>query len=101
MFVLAAILFVTLWVRSGLKVNADKAKYMVTSRDQDAGRSQSVKIDNHSFERMEEFKYLGTPLTNQNSIQEQIKSRIKSGNACYHSVQNLLYSNLLSQKFKD
>jgi len=46
---------------------------------------------------MDEFKYLGTTLTNQNSIQEEIKSRLKSGNACYHSVQNLLSSSLLSK----
>jgi len=44
-----------------------------------------MKIDNSSFERMEEFKYLGATL-NQNSIQEEIKSRLKSRNACYHSV---------------
>ena len=49
---------------------------------------------------MEEFKYLGTTLTNQNSIQEEIKSRLKSGNVCYHLVQNLLSSSLLSTNFK-
>jgi len=73
----------------GLEVNADKTKYMVMSRDQNAGQSRSMKIDNNSFENAEEFKYLGTTLTNQNSIQEEIKSRLKSGNACYHSVQNI------------
>ena len=52
------------------------------------------------LKRVEEFKYLGTTLTNQNSIQEEIKSRLKSGNACYHSVQNLLSSNLLSKNLK-
>ena len=57
---------------TGLKVNADKNKYMVMSRDQDAGRSHRVKFDISSFERMEEFKYLATTLTNQNSIQEEI-----------------------------
>ena len=58
-------------------------KYMVMSRDRNAGRGQSVKIDSSSIERVEEFKYLGTMLTNQNSIQEEIKSRLKLGNACY------------------
>ena len=65
---------------------------MVMSRDQNAGRSQNMKVDNTSFERVEEFKCLGTKLSNQNSIQEEIKSRFKSGNVCYHSVQNLLSS---------
>ena len=45
-----------------------------------------MRIDNSTFERVEEFKYLGTTLTNQNSIGEEIKSRLRSGNA---SVQNL------------
>ena len=44
--------------------------------------NHNIKIDNKSFERVEEFKYLGKPLTNKNSIQEEIKSRLKSGNAC-------------------
>jgi len=61
----------------GLEVNADKTKYLVMSRDQNAGRSHITKVDNTSFERVEEFKYLGTALTNQNSIQEEIKSRLK------------------------
>ena len=56
----------------GLEVNADKTKYMVMSRDQNAGRSHSMKVGNRSFERVEEFKYLGMTLTNQNSIQEEI-----------------------------
>ena len=59
-----------------------------------------MKVDNSSIERLEEFKYLGTTLTNQNSIQKEIKSRLKSGNACYHSVQNLLSSSLLSKNLK-
>ena len=83
-----------------LEINADKTKYMVMSRDQNAGLSHSMKTDNSSFERVEEFKYLGTALTNQNSIQEEIKSRLKSGNACYHSVQNILSSSLLSKTLR-
>ena len=69
---------------TGLEVNADKTKNMIMSRDQNAGRSHSMKIDNSSIKRVEEFKYLGTTLTNKNSIQEEIKSRLKLGNACYY-----------------
>ena len=59
-----------------------------------------MRIDNTTFERVEDFKYLGTTLTIQNSIREEIKSRLRSGNTCYHSVQNLLSSRLLSKKLK-
>ena len=58
-----------------------------------------TKIDNRSFEMVEQFRHLGATLTNQNYIQEEIKSRLKSGNACYHSVQNFLSSRLLSKNF--
>jgi hypothetical protein len=74
----------------GLDVNTDKTKYMVMSRDRNAGRCHGVKIDDRSIERVEEFKYMRATLTDQNSIQEEIKSRLKLGNACYYSVQNLL-----------
>ena len=56
-----------------------------------------MKIDNSSIERVEQFKYLGTTLTNKNSIQEEIKSGLKSRNACFHSVHNLLSSSFLSK----
>ena len=81
----------------GLEVNADKTKYMVKIRMQD---EVTIKIDNSSFERAEELRYLGTTLTNQNSIQEEIKSRFMSENACSHSVQSLLSSGLLSKNLK-
>jgi hypothetical protein len=47
------------------------------------------KIDRSSFLKVEQFKYLRITLTNQNSIEEEVKSRLMSGNACYHTVQNL------------
>jgi len=84
----------------GLEVSADKTKYLVVSRDQNAGRIHIVRIDNNTFERVEEFKYLGTTLANKNSIVEEIKSRLRSGSVCYHSVQNLLSSRLLSKNLK-
>ena len=59
-----------------------------------------MRTDNRPLERVEGFKYLGTTLTNQNSITEEIKNRLKSGNAYYHSVQNLLSCRLLSKNLK-
>ena len=86
---------------TGLEVNVDKTKYMVMSRNQNAGQSYSMKIDNRSFERVEEFKYLGTILTNQNSIQEEIKSRLKSGNALLSFGAERFVFQFAIQKFKD
>ena len=82
----------------GLEVSADKTKYMVMSRDPNAGRIHSVRMDNNTLERG--FKYFGTILTNQNSIAEEIKNGLRSGSVCYHSVQNLLSSRLLSKNVK-
>jgi hypothetical protein len=62
--------------------------------------SHNIKTGNSSFERVEYFKYLVTTLTNQNSIREEIKNRLKSGNVCYHLVQNLLSSSWLSKNLK-
>jgi hypothetical protein len=84
----------------GLEVNAEKTKYMVMSRNQNAGQNHDIKIRNKSFEKAEEFQYLGTTLTNRNSVYEEMKSRLKLGNACYHSVQNLLSSRWLSKYIK-
>ena len=61
---------------------------MVMSQDQNAGQRNNIKLDNISYERVEGFKYSGKTITNQNSIQEDIKSRLKSGNACFHLVKN-------------
>ena len=79
---------------TGPEVNANKTKYMIMSRDQNAGQIHNIKIDNISYERVEEFKYLGTTLMHLNSIQEEFRSKLKSGNVCYHSVQNLSSSSL-------
>jgi hypothetical protein len=59
-----------------------------------------IKIANRFFEDVAKFKYLGTTLTDQYCMQEEIKSRLNSGNACYHSVQSLSSSRLLSRNVK-
>jgi hypothetical protein len=84
----------------GLEVNTEKTKYMLVSRCQKAGQRQSIKIGDRSFESVAKFKYLGTTLTDQNCIHEEIKSTLNSGNACYHSIQSLLSSCLLSRNVK-
>jgi hypothetical protein len=58
------------------------------------------KIAIRTFEDVAKFKYLGTTLTDKNYIHEEIKSRLNSGNACYHSVQSILSSRLLSRNAK-
>jgi hypothetical protein len=70
------------------------------SRDHNAGRSHSTKTDNSNFESVEVLKYLGKTTTNQNFIHEVIKSRMNSGNPCYHSVQSLSSYTLLSIDLK-
>jgi hypothetical protein len=87
-------------VEIGLEVNVEKTKYMLVYRDQKAGQIRDIKTGNRLFENVSQFKYLGTTVTNQNLIQEEIKRRLNSCNACYHSVQNLLSSRLLSKNVK-
>jgi hypothetical protein len=84
----------------GLEVNTGKTKYMLLSRHQNAGQNHDVKRANTSFENVAQLKYLGTTVRNQNLIQKEIKRRLNSGNACYHSVQNLLSSCLLFKNIK-
>jgi hypothetical protein len=84
----------------GLDVNPEKIKYMLMSPSQMIGQKRRIKIANRSFEDVEKFKYLGTTLTDQNHMHEEIKSRLNSGNACYHSVQSLLSSRLLPRSLK-
>jgi hypothetical protein len=83
-----------------VEVNPEKTKYILVLRCRKAGQKQSIKIANRSLEDVVKFNYLGTTLTDQNSIHEEIKSRLNSGNACYHSVQSLLSSRLLSMNVK-
>jgi hypothetical protein len=78
-----------------LVINAEKTKYIIVSSHPKSGQNQNIKIENESFKNGTEFKYLGMTLTNQNDIHYETKSVLNSGNACSHSVQNLLSSQLI------
>jgi hypothetical protein len=74
---------------------------MLLSCHQNVVQNRDIKIANRSFENVSQFKYLGTRETKQNLIQEEIKWKFNSGNACYHSFQNLLSSRLLPKERKN
>ena len=76
----------------GLAVNIGKTKYMKIGRHRGMIANAHIKIGRNSYEIMKTFKYLSFLLTNQNSIQEEIKSSLKAGNSCYCSVHTLLSS---------
>jgi hypothetical protein len=84
----------------GLKVNTEKTKCMLLFRHQNAGQNHDIKIADRFFENVPLLKYFGTTVTYKNLIQEKIKKKMNSGNAFYHSVQNLLSSRLLSKNVK-
>jgi hypothetical protein len=70
---------------------------MLLSHQQNTGHNHDKKIANRCFENVTQFKYLGMTVTNKNMINEKIMRRLNLGNDCYHSVQNLLFSYLLSK----
>jgi hypothetical protein len=85
--------------KTGLEVNAEKTKYMVMSRDHNAGQNHYISKGNKSFEGVEQFRYLGTTLTTQNCVHEKIKSALNSGNACV--IRHRIVFQFIIQKYKD
>jgi hypothetical protein len=76
----------------GLEVNPEKTEYVLMSRYQEIGQKHNIKIANRSFEDVAKFNYPGTTLTDQNWMHKDTKSRLNSGNACYHWVQSFVLS---------
>jgi hypothetical protein len=71
----------------GIEINVEQLS-ICCCRHQNAGQNRDIKIANRAYENVSQFKYLGMTVTNQNLIHEEFK-RLDSGNACYHSLQNL------------
>jgi hypothetical protein len=88
-------------MEAGLEINADYVYIAVSSPECRETHDMNILVVNRPFENMAQLKYLGATVTNQNLIQEKIKMRLNSDNACYYSVQNLLSSYLLSKNVKN
>jgi hypothetical protein len=86
-------------MKVGLEVNAENTKYVLISHYQTAGQL-NIKIANRRFEDVAKFKYLGKTLTDQKCMHEEFTSRLNSESVCYHSVQSLPTSRLLSRNVK-
>jgi hypothetical protein len=94
------VIFIDASKEAGLEISIGKTKYMLLSRHQNVNQKWDIKIANRSFGNVSQFVYLEMTVTNQNLIQEKIKRRLNSGNACCHLAQNLLSSCLLSKNLK-
>jgi glutaredoxin-related protein len=82
LLVVFSIILIILDEEFGLEINVEKTKYMLLSSEQNVDKNLDMKIANRSFENVSQFKYLGITVTNQNLIQEEIKRRLNSANAC-------------------
>jgi hypothetical protein len=78
----------------GLEIIAEKTKYMIMSRHPNSKQNQNIRIANESFENIAKFKYLGTMITNENDIHDEIKSKLNSGNVAI--IQSIIFCLLVS-----
>uniref|UniRef100_A0A2S2PC31 Reverse transcriptase domain-containing protein n=1 Tax=Schizaphis graminum TaxID=13262 RepID=A0A2S2PC31_SCHGA len=87
--------------RVGLEINAEKTEYMVVQRHEQIGcRNAVLEVENYKFKRVQQFKYLGTLITQQNEIDTEIKARIQAANKCYFGQTKLLRFRVISKNLK-
>jgi hypothetical protein len=75
----------------GLEVNAEKTKYILMCLAKNAGQNHNIQKGNKSSERVGKLRYLVTTLTDRNSIYEEMKTRLRLKNSCYHWVQSFVF----------
>jgi hypothetical protein len=83
----------------GLYVNQEKTKFMVLSRSNE--NQHNLQVGNLTFEKVENFKYLGVNINSKNDMHREISERIASGNRCYHSINKLLKIQITVKKIKN
>jgi hypothetical protein len=82
----------------GLMINYDETKYMETTCK--TNKEKYIRINNSDIERVNQFKYLGSIVTNNSNISSEISHRINMGNTCYYVLRNILRSKLLKKDTK-
>ena len=86
-------------INMGLSINEDKTKFMEVSNST-VNYSAPLRINGHSFEKVKEFKYLGTIINDKNILRAEIGNRIKMANKCFFGLKRQLRSNLINRKTK-
>lgn len=82
----------------GLNVNEEKTKYMISRTKADTGKY--ITIEDYSFERVPQFKYLGSIITEDNNTSVEIKARIAAANKSYYALLPLLSASAVSRNLK-
>ena len=80
-------------LKYGLLVNAHKTKYMKCTRRQE--QLTAVNIENKEIEQVKAFRYLGSTINIDNTMEEEIKERIASGNKVYFANKKMFQSRLI------
>jgi hypothetical protein len=84
----------------GLEINLEKTKYMLVSHHWNAEQGHDLKVANRSYDNVVQFRCVEMAAINQHLIQDKIRKELISDNTCYHSIQNLLSSCLVSRKVR-
>ena len=85
-------------LKYGLIANVHKTKYLKCTRRQD--QLKAINIENKEFEQVKSFKYLGSNVNTDNTIEEEMKQRIVLGNKAFFANKKMFQSKLISKMAK-
>ncbi|VVC44605.1 Reverse transcriptase domain [Cinara cedri] len=85
----------------GLRVNEEKTKYMVVSRrNGNQVQEEFIEVEEYKFKRVDQFKYLGSIITQDNDIKTEISTRLQSANKCFFGLSKIFRSRAISKNLK-